>query len=831
MKRKYLIFTMLSIFAFVFVLGVKVDAAMTNPQPTSISTSRAAKGGSACTPSSSNDRCRVRYDNVGYGDGSGYNTSRYLMDINYGEGDSVSTAVGICYSPEKEGPLQNQNSYSWSSAKIRALDTPQIASILYWGLHINGADWDAAKEVYAANHSGATITEDQRTVMVHSAISYVKKQGGAGWDIGLNNAGREDARDLAQAVEDHVGGQNGYTTNGPTGYFAYYIEKEGNIQDLAVIYSRQRKMTLNKRASAEDLARAQANGDSLAGAKYRVYDSQCNPSTNAPYSTKRAYNNGTVVPDLVTDANGATTDATLLQNKVYAVKEISVPNANWEIDDNCYECNLQDGNTSCTVTSTDKYKEEDVPGKGKLTVTKVSGNTSLTNNNSNYSLAGAKFTIYTISGELSSVTSYATCTGTVYGTIPTNTSGTGSKTNIPTGKYCVKETTAPTNFELNTTSYKTFEIVDGQTEVQQFSFSATDQPIELTNGFRIYKASSDNTVTIDGTNYKIIGAKFDVYNGNSCSGSPIRTVEITSKTFVNVTNLPYGTYSVKENTAPTGFTKSNECKSVEVGSSTGTVTITNAPKKGYISVFKKGSDDAEWSLEGAEFELYKGTTCTGSAVKTFHIKADGSTDDVAEVNFGSYSIKETKVPSNGKYEMNTACYTVSVKESDNSTRNEPVLKTITEEAKDGYGRIIKVSTTKTNKSLEGGTFILCKTEEECKKPEPEVVCCELEDGETEADRKCALVTDEKGVTNTCKLRPGVYYYKETKAPAGFEVNPTIRSITVEPGAEVEDECPENLIPENPKTGIENPIMIAIAAIAIGGAGLYLNRRKNAFRQV
>ena len=338
-------------------------------------------------------------------------------------------------------------------------------------------------------------------------------------------------------------------------------------------------------------------------------------------------------------------------------------------------------------------------------------------------------------------------------------------------------------------------------------------------------------MTIDGTNYKIIGAKFDIYNGGSCSGSPIRTVEITSKTFVNVTNLAYGTYSVKENTAPTGFTKSDECKSVEVGSSTSNVTITNAPKKGYISVFKKGNDDAEWSLEGAEFELYKGTTCTGSAVKTFHIKADGSTDDVAEVLFGNYSIKETKAPSNGKYEMNTACYTVSVKESDNSTRNEPVLKTITEETKDGYGRIIKVSTTKTDKSLEGATFILCETEEECNKKEPEVVCCELEDGQTEADRKCALVTDKKGVTNTCKLRPGVYYYKEVKAPAGFEINPNVRSITVEPDSQVEDECPENLIPDNPKTGIENPIMIAIAAIAIGGAGLYLNRRKNAFRQV
>ncbi len=830
MKRKNLILTMLSIFAFMFVFGVKVDAAMTNPQPTSISTSRAAKGGAACTPTSQNDRCRVRYDNIGYGDGSGYNTSRYLMNITYGDGDSVSTAVGICYSPEKEGPLQNRDSYSWSSAKIRSLDNPQIASILYWGLHINGADWDAAKEVYAANHSGATITEDQRTVMVHSAISYVKKQGGAGWDIGLNNAGRKDARDLADAVEDHVGGPTGYTTNGPTGYFAYFIEREGNIQDLAVIYSRQRKIKVNKVASAEDMARAQANGDSLAGARYRIYDSPCKPNTNVPYSTRRAYNNGEVVPDLVTKADGTTDDATLLQNKVYAIKEISVPSANWEIDETCHECNLQDGQTSCTVTSTDRYKEEEQPGKGKLTVTKKSGNPSLTDNNSNYSLAGAKFTIYSVN-DLSSVTSYATCTGTSYGTITTTTNGTGSKTNIPEGKYCVKETTQPTNFELDTTSYKTFEVVSGQSEVQQFTFEATDQPIELTNGFRIYKASSDNSITIDGTNYKIIGAKFAVYNGGSCSGNPIKNVEITSRTYVNVNDLAYGTYSVKETEAPTGFKLSNECKSVTVGSSTSTVTISNAPKKGYISVFKKGSDDAEWSLEGAEFELYKGTTCSGSAVKTFHIKADGSTDDVAEVNFGDYSIKETKVPSNGKYEMNKACYTVSVKESDNSTQTKPVLKTITEEAKDGYGRIIKVSTTKTDKSLEGGTFILCKTEEECKKDKPEVVCCELEDGQTEADRKCALVTDKKGVTNTCKLKPGVYYYKETKAPAGFEVNPTVRSITVEPGAKVEDECPENLIPENPKTGIENPIMIAIAAVAIGGAGLYLNRRKNAFRQV
>ena len=827
MKRKYLIFTMLSIFAFLFTFGVKVDVQAYNYIPDAIS---AEVNSYAKT---------YYYDAAGLG--GHYLTSDYDITLTLAvenpqaaggaTSQTIQRSVGVCITPMLTNPPVG---HSWSGNKLRKLNNDNILKILYYGLMARGSgvettDSDIVNTKFKAVF-GHDITRAQRVILVHAAASKAYNDPDYAYSLNPN----------AKTVADQI--YSALTAKPyPVGVYAYYgIEGDDNTQDIAFIATTLGKIKINKRSSNTAVSNGNSNY-SLAGAKYRVFTNDCH--------TRATGIDGKEIPDLVTDENGNTQDLEVVGNRQYCIKEVEVPNPDyWEIDTTEHKCDFSYttngqvnnvngtniANDICTVTSYDAPIEED-EGKGKLNVTKVSGNPTLTNNNSYYSLAGAEFTIYRIS-DINSASSYATCNSNdVFGKVVTTANGKGSKNNIPEGKYCVKETKAPNNFELDTEHYLAFEVRSGISDVQQFPFTATDQPIILTNRFRIKKISSNSSVTIsnaEDADYTLKGAKFAIYKGGSCSDPVYRNVQITNSAgYVDVNNLEYGTYSVRETEAPKGFIKSDDCYSIEVGSSAGTVSVSNTPKKGYITVNKKGKDDAEWSLEGAEFKLYEGESCTGSPVKTFHIKADGSTDDVAEVLFGKYSVKETKIPSNGKYEMNPNCYKVSVKESDHTTRNEPVLKEITESAKDGYGRIIKVSTTKTDKSLEGATFILCKTEEECKKDKPEVVCCELEDGQTEADRKCALVTDEKGVTNTCKLKPGVYYYKETKAPADFEINPNVRSITVEPGAEVEDECPENLIPDNPKTGIENPIMIAIAAIAIGGAGLYLNRRKNAFRQV
>lgn len=807
MKRKNLILTMLSIFAFMFVFGVKVDAAAVPVQITATGTIE--------------DSGYTYYSEAGYDDGRGYRTSRYKMTIKYSDNDSIRTSVGLCLKPNAVGPLDSHSTYNWgenatgSNSRVEILDNSQIARIMYYGLCVNGCEVDAANYIYKKNH-GTNISDAARTVLVHVAASKINLQNHDPneWKMGLNSAGQRDAEELIE----YVG-----TLPEPDGYFLYRAG-DGNVQTIGVIATRQRQVEITKTSTPEDKQQAQEKGYSLAGAKYRIYkDSSC---------TERAYMNGAYVDDLTTDASGDTGTVILLQGKTYYVKELSAPTG-FQKDYTCHVCDLKTS-TTCNVQSIDRLIQEDNPSYGKLIINKTSSNPTLTNNNSNYSLDNAIFTVYSVSN-LSSVTSYSTCTGTVLGTLHVD-NGVARMNNIPVGNYCVKETSAGAkNFALNETFYKTFSITDGASEADLTKeYTCENTPITLKGKFTIKKSSTDSSVIIDGENYKLTGAKFAIYSGNTCSSNAqIRTVEINSGNTVTISDLEYGTYAFKEIVAPKGFNINNNCQTVTIGSTSPTKEVKDSPKKGTITVYKEGSDDAEWSLEGAEYELYEGTTCTGNSKGTFHIKADGSTDDVIDVNFGKYSIQETKAPSNNKYELNDYCYTVEVREKTESdtTDTEHVMKTVTEETKDGYGRIIKVSTTKTDKSLEGGTFILCKTEEECKKDKPKVECCELEDGQTEADRVCALVTDKKGVTNTCKLKPGVYYYKETKAPAGFEVNPTVRSITVEPGAKVEDECPENLIPENPKTGIENPIMIAIAAVAIGGAGLYLNRRKNAFRQV
>ena len=79
---------------------------------------------------------------------------------------------------------------------------------------------------------------------------------------------------------------------------------------------------------------------------------------------------------------------------------------------------------------------------GRIGVAKTSGNTAITNGNSNYSLAGAVYTVYRNSN-----------LSEVVGTITTDANGYGWLNDIPVGTYYVKETEASPGYSLDTTTY------------------------------------------------------------------------------------------------------------------------------------------------------------------------------------------------------------------------------------------------------------------------------------------------------------------------------------------------------------------------------------------
>ena len=197
---------------------------------------------------------------------------------------------------------------------------------------------------------------------------------------------------------------------------------------------------------------------------------------------------------------------------------------------------------------------------GNLSIKKsaASGCASIVGGNNMYSLAGAKFNVYSDSA----LTKYV-------GTLTTDANGNTNSLELDEGKYYVKEVTAP----------KGYSLMPGYKEVYVSSGVSTTLPIEDDiqgdpAAIRLAKQPNSNMTSAAGNTY-LEGAEYTVkyYDNDSWSGSP-------KKTWIYKTdNLGYisfnddsclvsgtfyygsdgdpiflnGTYSVQETKAPTGY--------------------------------------------------------------------------------------------------------------------------------------------------------------------------------------------------------------------------------------------------------------------------------------
>ena len=105
-------------------------------------------------------------------------------------------------------------------------------------------------------------------------------------------------------------------------------------------------------------------------------------------------------------------------------------------------------------------------------------------------------------------------------------------------------------------------------------------------------------------------------------------------------DLPAGTYTLSEVSAPTGYdiTISTQNVTVTAGSTT-PVSVTNKAYA-YVEVLKVDPDHGNKPLSGAVFEVYNSG---GSKVDTLTTGADGKATTV-KLPFGTYTFKETKEP-------------------------------------------------------------------------------------------------------------------------------------------------------------------------------------------
>ena len=459
------------------------------------------------------------------------------------------------------------------------------------------------------------------------------------------------------------------------------------------------------------------------GAVYKVY---ANEDIYNKAKTKKFYSNGDLVATRTMNEKGETEDITNLPLGKYVVKEETAP-IGYMLDKNTYNVELKYKDQYTKVITDTKTSLENVKKMGvhifKSGIKENSGETP--------GLEGAEFTIklnsaverayaqgYTYAevwngidenGNQVKVDSKRVAEAQViapsYETIKTDKDGNAyTQKNLPYGKYIVKETKTPTDYE--TAVDFTFSITDDESEIKEIAKKTKHLVVnneQLETYIKLIKKDlkTGKLVTLNSTTFEIKATK-DIYdratkkilfkNGESISqkiGNTTYTSFTTNAdnivvpdssfnsknddkaTITTPLKLPVGSYEITEIKVPTGFLQLDKSVTFEIknvkdydtdkdGDFIKEVAVKNEQPTGTIKLDKTIAlrEDADTSLidtsdlSGIEFKLSAKENIIdmadgsviykkGQEIKKYNLTKDGKLT-ISNLPMGTYEIEETK---------------------------------------------------------------------------------------------------------------------------------------------------------------------------------------------
>ncbi len=262
----------------------------------------------------------------------------------------------------------------------------------------------------------------------------------------------------------------------------------------------------------------------------------------------------------------------------YYVKETRSPSG-WDKDTNVYKVVVTQEHTIASpaiVSSTNTKKIT----QGYLKLVKSSSNTDMTAGNSNYSLSGAVYGVYSNSACTTKVTE-----------LKTGTNGQTSAVKLNAGTYYVKEISAPQGFYKSESVY-TVKISTSHTSSSPYTLKVSDVPYNDPMAIKINKVDAITGETVTQGAASLAGTQFTIryYDGfytkdNLPSASDAKrswVIEVKERTTSlgetvyytrldeeykvsgdafyyqdGVVTLPLGTISIEETKAAAGYTLEN----------------------------------------------------------------------------------------------------------------------------------------------------------------------------------------------------------------------------------------------------------------------------------
>lgn len=449
-----------------------------------------------------------------------------------------------------------------------------------------------------------------------------------------------------------------------------------------------------------------------------------------------------------------------------------------------YKCRNDENGTNWQGTFT---KRQDVVYSiwnplGKLQIKKTSANTSITDNNSCYSLANAVYGVYKSESDAKNDKNRVS-------SLKTNENGWSNTIELNADTYYLKEVTPPKGYALSSAINK-ITVTSGKTTQYGTNGELKDYPQSDPVRILLGKIDKETNKNKPQGSASLAGAEFTVkYYKGLYDSDPAKSGQVPARSWVVKTDsdgycrldkafvvsgdelyyasngdatLPIGTITIQESKAPTGYFINNEVfvRKITTSGSVEGVNTFNMPKVNEKVI---------------KFDIKKvqaGTSTPVAGAVFLHTMPNGSTEelttnDSGEITItglasGTHKIKEIKSPDGYQLNPNEVVFNVASgtgRITFTSGTNSLVTQG-TKDSGDGYATFgdkvnpFNLKITKTNehgKVLKGAEFTLY-SDEKCEK---------VVDTQT---------SDEKGLLTFKNLDvEKTYYFKETKAPQGYRI--------------------------------------------------------------
>lgn len=638
-------------------------------------------------------------------------------------------------------------------------------------------------DVFYTDANGSLITPEKleygkgySIVEVEAPYGYVVDETPVYFDITEENSADEDGVIVVKVTKPNVA-QKGTITVEKTGEVFFDVNVSGS-EDSNLIYQ-----PVYETAGLEDA----------------VYEIRAAEDIYTPDGTLR-YSKGEVVDTVTTTFDGTVKSKELYLGK-YEVKEITAPNGMvLNEETHIVELTYAGQNIAVTETLTSFYNERQKVEISLEKALEVNENFGIGNNGEIKNISFGLFA----DEDIVSVSGTVIPTDAFIEIVSVNEEGKAVfKTDLPFGKYYVKEIATDEHYVLNDIKYSVIFEYEGQDKATVEIKVNNGEKIEndLIYGSVSGKKVDENGEALEGA---VIGI-FKVDETEFTKENAVMTVVSANDGSFSFDKVPFGKWIVKEIEQPCGFVLNETAYEVNITENEQIVEIEIVNKQihGNIILTKVDSEYPDNKLSGATFEVYKDVNENGEIDKDDEFIGNLEETDVGiyemkDLSYGKYLVRETKAPDG--FVLDKGVYSVFI-EADGTTYSV--------ENKAGIGFI--------NDAMRGTLKIVKKSS----------------DGKVEGfafrvtganGYDMTFETDTNGEIVIEGLRIGEYTVSEVEnsASEGYimpdDKNATIKldSTTI---VEMFNKLGEKPATENPNTGDNSHLNLLYALAGISAAGI------------